>query len=79
MATTWTCRSGSVTHRPSTANNFANAREYAAALLAGEPMRRYTPLDVADWIGALRRNSGDRPRAGQVARRRRARRNTPAC
>ncbi len=28
----------------------ANAREYIATLLAGEPMRRYTPLDIADWL-----------------------------
>jgi hypothetical protein len=29
---------------------FANAQEYVAELIAGEPPRRYTPLDVADWL-----------------------------
>ena len=28
----------------------ANAREYVLDLLAGRPTRRYTPLDVADWL-----------------------------
>lgn len=32
---------------------FANAREYAALLLAGQPCHRYTPLDVADWLEVL--------------------------
>jgi hypothetical protein len=29
---------------------FATAREYATALLKGETIRSYTPLDVADWL-----------------------------
>jgi hypothetical protein len=29
---------------------FANPREYATALLKGETIRSYTPLDVADWL-----------------------------
>jgi hypothetical protein len=29
---------------------FANAQEFVAELIAGEPTRRYTPLDVADWL-----------------------------
>ncbi len=29
---------------------FANAHEYVASLIAGEPTRRYTPLDIADWL-----------------------------
>lgn len=29
---------------------FANGREYATALLKGESLRSYTPLDVADWL-----------------------------
>ncbi len=32
---------------------FANAREFAEALLAGTPVARYTPLDVADWLDRL--------------------------
>jgi len=32
---------------------FANAREYAELLLAGQPSHRYTPLDVADWLVEL--------------------------
>eukprot|EP01037_Dinobryon_pediforme_P002118 gene2118-2155_t len=29
---------------------FANALEYVTDLISGEPTRRYTPLDVADWL-----------------------------
>ncbi|CDN52030.1 hypothetical protein [Neorhizobium galegae] len=32
---------------------FANAREYAELLLAGEPSHRFTPLDVADWLDEM--------------------------
>jgi hypothetical protein len=32
---------------------FANAREYAELLLAGEASHRYTPLDVADWLDEM--------------------------
>lgn len=32
---------------------FANPREYATALLTGESLRSYTPLDVADWLEKL--------------------------
>jgi hypothetical protein len=32
---------------------FATPREYADGLLKGEPTRRYTPLDVADWLDKM--------------------------
>jgi hypothetical protein len=32
---------------------FANAREYAEDLLAGERCHRYSPLDAADWLQSL--------------------------
>jgi hypothetical protein len=31
---------------------FATAREFIEALIADEPVHRYTPLDVADWLSA---------------------------
>ncbi len=36
---------------------FASAREYAELLLAGKPSHRYTPLDVADWLDELARQT----------------------
>ncbi|MBO9123813.1 MULTISPECIES: hypothetical protein [unclassified Rhizobium] len=32
---------------------FANAREYAEALLSGKAMEKYSPLDVADWLDEM--------------------------
>ncbi|GLQ56176.1 hypothetical protein [Devosia nitrariae] len=31
---------------------FANAREFIEGIVSGDPVRRYSPLDVADWLSA---------------------------
>jgi hypothetical protein len=64
------CRFGNVATFDS--ELFANAREYAEHLLAGEPCHRYTPLDVADWLDALARGTeqavGDARACGDLGR-----------
>src|SRR5207248_7998620 len=39
---------------------FATLEECAAALLAGEPLPKYSPLEVADWLETLATGAGKR-------------------